>query len=210
LSQGNLKTGGFIDTASVDEAVSHLYKGNIVSFPTETYYGLGVDPFCKESVRKIFTIKNRPLDKALLLLISSEEMLGEIVSCIPDVFTPLMEKFWPGPLTLLFPAGKHIDSLLTGGTGNIGVRISSHRLAFHLCNKWNRAVTATSANVTGQNPASKAYEVRKIFSTSVDYVLDGGQTEGRSGSTIIGYEQDRIKLVRSGPITLNQIKKVLE
>jgi tRNA threonylcarbamoyl adenosine modification protein (Sua5/YciO/YrdC/YwlC family) len=120
-------------TAQLARAVVELQRGGIVAFPTETFYGLAVDPFCRSALVALFELKKRAADKPILVLIDHIEQLSQLVKSIPQQYVPLMERHWPGPLTLIFPAKKSLPVELTGGTGTIGVRISSHPLAEDWC-----------------------------------------------------------------------------
>lgn len=185
---------------SFDLAVRLLKRGGVVAFPTETYYGLAVDPFCESAVSRLYELKIRPADKPLLLLIEKLEQLALIVERIPQQFLPLMEKYWPGPLTLIFPAKSSVSKIITGNTGTIGVRISPHPVARSLLVRMQGPLTATSANISGGEPAQTAAEVEKIFGSSVDLILDGGQSAAGLCSTIVGLQDDRLTLLRKGQV----------
>lgn len=193
----------------IDGAVSHLKNGDIISFPTETYYGLGVDPFNKDAIENLFTLKKREKSKAILLLIDDINSITEVVASVPDIYIPLMSKFWPGPLTLLFPTDSRINPLLTGGSHNIGVRISSHPIAQHLLKVWKRPLTATSANISGNPPANNTSEVNHYFGTSITCVIDGGPSISKKPSTIVGVGNKGIKVIREGRISLKELTEVL-
>ncbi len=189
--------------SSLDVAVACIKEGGIVAFPTETYYGLAVDPDCLPAVEALFRVKKRRPDKALLVLIENREQLLSLAERIPAKFQQLMEKYWPGPLTLVFPAQKRFHGLLTGNSGNIGVRISSHPVASELVRKMGKPITATSANISGLRPASTAEEVEKIFGGSLSYILDGGRTAAGRCSTVLGFYQGRCTLLRQGEIDVS-------
>jgi len=189
--------------SSLDRAVACIKEGGIVAFPTETCYGLAVDPECLSAVEALFKVKKRHSDKALLVLIERREQLLSLAECIPAEFQPLMDKYWPGPLTLVFPAQKRFHGLLTGNSGNIGVRISSHPVASELVRKMGKPITATSANISGQLPANTAEEVEKIFDGSLDYILDGGRTSGGLCSTVLGFNEGQCTLLRQGEIDVS-------
>jgi len=190
---------------SVDLAVRHLRQGGIVAFPTETYYGLAVDADCDSAVTRLFSVKKRQADKPLLLLIERTEQLEPLVREIPKAYLPLMKKYWPGPLTLVFQAKKHINTLLTGNTGTVGLRISPHPIAEQLVRRMGKPITATSANLSGLPPARSAREVIKMLGNGIDYILDGGQTAAGMCSTILGLERGRISLLRPGQIDVSDI-----
>ncbi len=191
------------------QAVSCLKGGGIVAFPTETYYGLAVDPFNEEALRALFRLKARDIRKPILVLISETGQLGELADSIPDVYQPLMKNFWPGPLTLIFPGRKNLPPLLTGGTGTIGVRISSNAIAAELCGRWGRPLTATSANISGSPPATCAAEVKAFFDSEVDCLVDGGRTPAGRCSTIVGIRRSRLQLFREGQVDFPSILQTL-
>lgn len=193
----------------VDKAVTLLEKGKIICFPTETYYGIGVDPYNPAAVEKLFSVKKRDFGKAILLLVDEVGKIEELVDKVPDIYIPLMEEFWPGPLTLLFPASSMINPLLTGGTGNLGIRISSHPAAREICRVFKKPITATSANISGMPPAMSAEEAEKIFSSTIDFIFDGGASQAEMGSTIVGYDGDSLTLIRDGIIPFESVKRVI-
>jgi L-threonylcarbamoyladenylate synthase len=195
--------GELTTNSSLERAATCIREGGIVAFPTETYYGLAVDPDSQSAVSALYKIKNREADKPLLLLISEKEQLNEIVERIPPEFIPLMDKYWPGPLTLIFPAKKEVPRQLTGGTGTIGVRISSHPVANALVKKIGKPITATSANISGLQPTRKPSEVLRMFGDRLSYVIDGGETPGGLCSTVLGVHLGRCVILRSGQIDLS-------
>lgn len=194
---------GLVGT-SLDLAVMHLRQGRIVAFPTETYYGLAVDPDCASAVTKLFAVKKRQADKPLLLLIEKKEQLDTVVQEVPPAYWPLINKYWPGPLTLVFPAKTTLSRQITGNTGTVGVRISPHPLAQELVRRMGKPITATSANISGVSPARSAQEVAAMLGDRVDYIIDGGQTEAGLCSTILGVHNGQLTLIRRGQIDLSK------
>jgi L-threonylcarbamoyladenylate synthase len=191
--------------ADLNRAVAVLKGGGVVAFPTETYYGLAVDPFNPLALNHLFSLKQRNISKPILTLVDDRESLSTLVQEIPKLYEPLMNEFWPGPLTLIFRARVNLPSLLTAGTATIGVRQSSHPFARQLLRAFGRPLTATSANISGRAAAVDAYEVKAQFGSKIDMVFDGGKTPGIVGSTIIGLEGERLKLIREGVIPFNDI-----
>jgi L-threonylcarbamoyladenylate synthase len=187
---------------SVDLAVEHLRQGHIVAFPTETYYGLAVDPDNQSAVERLFALKNRPVDKPLLLLIENITQLKKLVSSVPQNFKPLMDRYWPGPLTLVFPALDSVNPKITAGSKTVGVRISPHLLASQLVQKFGKPITATSANLSGKAPAKTALEVSAMFAGDIDFVLDGGETAAGLCSTIVGLKGSQLFVIRHGEIDI--------
>ena len=189
------------DMTGIRHVSQVILQGGIAAFPTETFYGLGADARNEESLQKIFQIKGREENKPLLLLIGDREWLTGLARYIPPVAERLMEKFWPGPLTLVFEASPLLSSLLTGGTGTVGVRLSPHPIAQALVRAVGRAITATSANFSGQPSASVAAEVFRAMGTRVDAILDGGQTKGGLGSTVLDVSSPAPRIIRQGVIS---------
>ncbi|MDO9042023.1 MAG: L-threonylcarbamoyladenylate synthase [Desulfocapsaceae bacterium] len=189
-------------------AVAVLEQGGIVAFPTETFYGLAVDPFNEKALTDLFRLKGRPSHKPFLVLIQNETQLTSLASSIPPVYRPLMQAFWPGPLTLVFPAVARLSPVLIGDSNGIGVRISPHPVARAFGQMWGRPMTATSANLSGMPAARTAYEVRQFFGDEVACVLDGGQTPGGMSSTVVGLYQGELQLIRAGVIEFSSLIKV--
>jgi len=191
--------------AAVERAVVVLRQGGIVAFPTETYYGLAVDPFNPDALRRLFTVKKRTTQKPILTVINGSYQLTSLVRDIPPLFQVLMDQFWPGPLTLVFNGREYLPPLLTGQTGTIGIRWSSNRVACRLAARFGNAVTATSANLSGGTPAVTAAECSRYFGSGIDFVIDGGTTPGGQGSTLIGIEKGHLQLLRDGVVPFADI-----
>ncbi len=199
------KTKNCLDEKILNRAVTTLSSGGIVAFPTETYYGLAVDYSNENALEKLFKIKGRPTDKPILVLIRCADQLKNLTDSIPDLYHPLIRQYWPGPLTLIFKATKEVNSILTGGSGTLGIRISSHRIARILCDAWKSPITATSANISGMPPAVTAREVFDYFGNGVDFIIDGGSTPAGLCSTIVSHEKNQLKLVRKGQIHFDEL-----
>src|SRR3990167_9776167 len=177
-------------------------KGGIIAYPTETFYGLGVDPFNEAAIKKLFELKGRGSDKPVSILIKDKKMLLEVAEEIPLLAEKLIKKFWPGPLTIIFKAKKSIPSLLTGGTGKIGVRISSNPITQKLLEEIDSPITATSANPSGKKSPVTAKEVMDYFGDKIDLVLDGGVLYGKLGSTVIDVTEGELTVIREGEISI--------
>ena len=183
-----------------------LKQGGVVAFPTETYYGLAVDPFNSQALERLFHLKCRPAAKPILVLIDQQERLSQLAGEIPGQFQPLMDRFWPGPLTLIFPAQQHLSHTLTAGTGTVGIRISSHPLASALCFLAGGTITATSANLSGLPPAASEREVLAQFGSRLDWLLKAGSTQGGLASTIVTTDGGGLRLVREGAYPFSEIE----
>lgn len=185
------------------QAASVIRNGGVVAIPTETYYGLAADPFNESALQKIYDLKQRPYNKPILVLIEKIEQLEKLVSDIPELYIPLIEKYWPGPLTLIFPALPVISPIMTGGTETIGIRLSSDRTANEICRTLGFPITATSANRSGENPAGNASQIISAFGNSLDLIIDGGATGNMQCSTVVNYIGGKLRIVRPGQIELN-------
>ena len=187
---------------SIELAAEYLQQGGIVAFPTETYYGLGVDPENEAAVEKLFKLKNRPLEKPLLLLVADLKQLHNFASSVPEQYYALIEQYWPGPLTLIFPAFAGVNPKITAGTGTVGMRISPHPVALKLVKTIGRAITATSANISGMAPAASAEDVYSMFGRQVDYIIDGGKTPAGYCSTVVAMSPSGLQVIRAGKIDI--------
>lgn len=195
-----------ITAATLRQAAAVVRGGGVVAFPTETYYGLAVDPFQPLALERLFRVKERPADLPILVLVSGPEQLGLLASSVPPLFVPLMRAFWPGPLTLVCPARPELPDRLTGKTGTVGVRQSPQAAANGLIAACGGPVTATSANLSGRPAAVTAAEAVHIFGDTVDLVLDGGPTPGGLGSTLVGLRAGRLCCLRHGVIAFAAVE----
>ncbi len=191
---------------NLQRAAELLRQGGLVAYPTETYYGIAADPFNEGALRRLHRLKKRPREKPISVLIGDMDTLSLLVEEIPAPFHVLMEKFWPGPLTLVFPARSTISCLVTAGTGTIGIRLSPHPVALDLIKAFDgKPVTATSANISGCRPARTAAQAASQFGKGVDMILDGGTTVGESASTLVGIRRGRFHLIREGALPFGEI-----
>ena len=190
--------------AAYDEIVSLLESGGIIGFPTDTAYGLGVDPFNDAAVGRIFHIKGRPETKPILLAVDSVAM-ADSLSEPPDTFYDVVEKFWPGPLTLILKARASVPSKITAGTRTVGVRWPVAPIAMNLLIRFGKPITATRANRSGMPSAITAEEVGSQLGDSIDVFIDGGPLPARSGSTLLDLTVDPPVLLREGPIAFESL-----
>jgi L-threonylcarbamoyladenylate synthase len=192
-----------------DEIVALLRGGGIMAFPTDTAYGLGVDPFNEMAVQRIFEAKGRPEAKPILLLVDSTEMAARL-SKPSETFFRVAGEFWPGPITLVLEATSDVSSKVTAGTGTIGVRWPASPFATTLVKRFGKPVTATSANRTGLPSAITADEVRSQFGDSLDALIDGGTLPSRGGSTLLDLTADPPVLLREGPVSFESLAAFLQ
>lgn len=192
------------------KAVEALEKGSILAYPTETFYGLGVKFDIEDSLKKLYEVKQRPKDKAMPLIIGNKGLLPLIAESVNPKALLLMERFWPGPLTLILPAKGSISSFITAGTGRVAVRVPGESFAFYLAKRANFPITATSANPSGMPPAKDAEIVMNYFGDKIDLLVDGGSTSDSLPSTIVDVTGEEIKILREGAIGRESIKRILD
>ena len=168
-----------------EEAPGVFASSGIIAYPTETFYGLCVNPFDRAAIKKLFALKGRPPEKPITLIVKDRSMLERVASGITPLAERLMSRFWPGPLTIIFNAHHEVPSELTGGTGTIGVRISANPVATRLSAMLGSPITATSANPAGEEAPTRPHEVIGYFDGAIDILIDGGRLAGKKGSTIV-------------------------
>ncbi len=194
----------------IKKAAQIVLQGGVIAFPTETFYGLAADALNEAALRKIFQVKKREEGKPLLLLIADESWLKGLVQDISPLAERLMKKFWPGPLTLVFNSSPQLSPLLTADTGKIGIRLSPHPVTQYLVQVVGRAITGTSANLSGHPGALTAREVHQSLGGSLNAVLDGGKTAGGPGSTILDVSDSSPQIIREGMISRKELSPFLE
>ncbi len=195
---------------TLEKAVEILKKGGIVAFPTETFYGLGVKFDMDDSLIRLYELKKRPVKKPMPLIIGSRELLPSLVVSTNNSATALMDKFWPGPLTIILDAKNGVSRYLTVGTGMVAIRIPGESFALHLAKEAGFPITGTSANISGMPPADNAEAVIKYFGDRVDLIIDGGKTPGGLPSTIVDATEREIKLLRKGAVSYSDIRNFME
>jgi L-threonylcarbamoyladenylate synthase len=190
-----------------EEVTRILRQSGVIAMPTESFYALGASTSDEVAVRRVCAIKGRPQGKPILALIADRAQLTALVDEVTSAATTLMERFWPGPLTLIFPASPRLPKVLTAGTGSVGVRQTAHTGLAPLLRQVG-PLTGTSANRSGEPPARTAEDVQRTLGSEVDLILDGGMTTGGLPSTIVDCGSP-IRLLREGPISRQQIEAAL-
>jgi len=195
---------------SLRGAAGIVRGGGVIAFPTETFYGLGVCPFDARAVRRIFDLKGRPFKEApILVLIRSRADLETLAVEITPAAERLMEACWPGPLTIVFHAAAAVPSVLTAGTGTIGVRLTAHPDVQRLLEAVCGPLTGTSANRSGQSPATTAEDVDRALGAGVDAILDGGATSGGLPSTVVDTTVTPPRVIREGRVPAAAVLAIL-
>ncbi|MCE2393012.1 threonylcarbamoyl-AMP synthase [Candidatus Poribacteria bacterium] len=192
------------DDLHINQAIATLNGGGVVAFPTDTVYGVGVDPFQPEAVRKLYKIKGRPIDKPIPILVGSTDDVERVAQNLPSTFSQLAERFWPGGLTLIVEA-KALPPEVTAGGDTVGIRMPDHPLALALLQRFGGAIATTSANKSDEPPATSAEEVQSELGALVGIILDGGQTATRIASTVLDLSVSPPQIRRQGGISIGQL-----
>ena len=173
--------------------------------PTRCLYGLAVDAFNPTAVGRIFMIKQRPVQKPLLVLINKADPLDRLVAHVPAMAFSIMEKFWPGNVTLVFEARKNLPAGLTAGTGKIGVRQPGQPAAAALTAAVQGPITGTSANLSGKAGCHRIADLDRGILEEVDLVLDAGPLKGGAGSTVVAVTGEHPRMIREGRVSGEEI-----
>ena len=192
---------------STAEIVSN---GGVIAFRTDTFYGLGADPFNQEAVRQIKQLKGREDNKPILIVISDYDQLDRFINSISPMFKSLAKKFWPGPLTLIGEACPYLPAEITAGTRTVGVRLPKDERVRELVRTCGGALTATSANPSHLAPATTALQVAEYFGEHLNLVIDDGLAQTDRPSTVVDVSSDQPKLIREGVIPWSEISAALE
>lgn len=200
----------FIEQDKMGEVINVLKKGGIVVYPTDTFYGLGVNGYLTEAVKKIYTLKGRDPAKPVSLVISDLAMVQDIAAEIPPVFQIITHRFWPGPLTIVLKAADGIPTELQSSEGSIGIRWPNLFWLSELIRRAGFPMTATSANLAGEKEISDADIIIKTFSGKVDLIVDAGTSPGELPSTVIDLTKTRPKILREGALPYSELKHYLE
>lgn len=189
----------------IARAVKYLRDGRVIAYPTETIYGLGANVLDRKAVKRIYDLKSRDYGLPISILIADLKMLREVAAEVSDRALPLMRKFWPGPLTILFPASKAIPKGLVTNTGKVGIRISSHPVASALVGAFGHPITTTSANLSGFPPSLSVKHVQKYFGEKLPCIIDGGECEPSRGSTVVDLADESMRIIREGSIPADEV-----
>ena len=191
-----------------DRVISILNRGGLIALPTDTVYGLAVDPWNGEAVSKLFKVKSRSGLKSIPVLLRGEAAINEVAVEVPERVRTIAEKFWPGPLTIVVRRKSELPSEISA-TDTIGVRVPDHKFANTLLRMYG-PIAATSANLSGQPAASSAEQVVSSLSGMIDLIVDGGESAGGVSSTVVDFTANAPELLREGPISLESVLRVWE
>jgi L-threonylcarbamoyladenylate synthase len=197
------------EASLVRYAADQIRAGEVLGMPTDTFYGLAADPFNLRAVDRVYEIKSRSRHKPLSLLIESVEQAEELARPLPEEFHALARKFWPGPLTIIVRAASRLPLKVTANTGNVALRIPSSAIPLAVVHAARIAITATSANLSGESECTTAEAVRDQLQDRISIIVDGGPSPREVASTIIDLtdEEARWRVMREGAIPAQEISE---
>ena len=184
---------------AIAETAVAIQSGHLVVFPTDTVYGVGCNPFDEQAVARLFAVKGRPLYKGIPILLADITDLDKVAQSIPPLAQQLIDRFWPGPLTVIVPKRPELPEAISDNEG-IAVRIPDNLVARAVIRAAGGAVAATSANQTGEPAAQTGQQALNALDGKVSIVLDGGPTDQSMASTVVDCMHEPFRILRSGPI----------
>lgn len=193
----------------IKKAVSILKEGGIVAYPTDTVYGLGASMSDITAVERIFKVKGRPKGMALPVLLANHEQIKQIVTFVPMSAKRLIEKFFPGALTIVLPKSDAVPDIITGGGKTVAFRIPDHPVPLALVTGLGKPIVGTSANLSGKPSPMTAAEVLEQIGDQIDMVIDGGKTPGGIESTVVDLSGGSPIIRRQGAISIDELRKIL-
>lgn len=197
------------DCPQIFQAAQLLKQNEVVAFPTETVYGLGANAKSDEAVAKIYEAKGRPSDNPLIIHISKKEQLKELVGDHPEWVDLLIERFWPGPLTLVLPKKAGLSDMATAGLPTVGVRMPNHPVALALIEAAGLPIAAPSANLSGKPSPTSARHVLDDLDGRIAGIIDGGVTGVGVESTVLDCSEENPVILRPGSITKQQLEELI-
>lgn len=198
-----MKVYNYVDDKVLNEIVSVLDNDGLIIFPTDTVYGIACNAFSDKALNKLFVVKNRSFDKPINILTDSISKINLIVDEINDVERKLINKYFPGDLTIIFNKKRGVSDILTSNKPTIGVRISNNKIALQILSAYPYPLATTSANLSGYKNGVEINDFLDIFKDKVDIIIDGGKTNSIP-STIVRVEGKEIKILREGSLKLDE------
>ena len=186
-----------------------LKGGGVAAIPTDTIYGLAACAFDESGVMRVYELKGRPDGMALPLLLSEPKDARQCAVDVPDEAWALMERFWPGALTLVLRKTDEVPDIVTAGMDTVALRVPDHPVPREIARLLGAPITGTSANLSGRPGLTNAASVRQEFGDAIDFVLDGGESHGGVASTIVDMTRDEVRVLREGAVSRKQIEALL-
>jgi len=192
----------------VEQAITILKRGGIVACPTDTVYGVGAAINIEPAVERVYRIKGRPLGRALPILLADKSQMAEVARVVPPLAWRLADRFFPGALTIVLFKSESVPDIVTGGRKTVAVRVADHPIPIAIVRGLGVPIVGTSANLSGSPSALTAEEVRAQIGDRVDMIIDGGRCPGGIESTIIDVSGEKPRILRQGPISMEELKTV--
>lgn len=192
----------------LNEIAKIINNKGIIVFPTETVYGIGADVTQDSAVEKIFVAKGRPQDNPLIVHISNYSMLEKVAIDITDIEKKLMRNFWPGPLTIILKSNNNVSKAVTAGLNTVGVRMPNNDIALKIIEACDTPIAAPSANISGRPSGTQIKDIYNELKDKVDAFIDGGKTDIGIESTVVKVENNIVKILRPGKISLEDIEEL--
>ncbi len=193
----------------IKKAADFIIQGKLVAFPTETVYGLGANAFDEKAVMRIFEVKGRPADNPLIVHISNKHDVYKLAKKIPEKAVILMNRFWPGPLTLVMKKNKDVLDIVTAGLDSVAVRMPKNKIALELINTAGTPIAAPSANISGKPSTTSVKHVIDDLDGKIEMIIDGGDTEIGVESTVVDMTGEKPVLLRPGAITIEMLRNAI-
>ena len=197
------------DPHAIATAAAALRAGEVVAFPTETVYGLGTDALNERAVAQVFAVKNRPRFDPLIVHLPDKEMVSQYAAVVDEWAVALMERFWPGPLTLVLRKRPLIPDLVTAGLDTVALRVPAHPVALALLRALGRPIAAPSANPFGYVSPTAASHVQEMLGDAIGLILDGGPCAVGIESTVCALTETDAVVLRPGGVTVEEIEAVI-
>lgn len=194
---------------TLQRAAQVIASGGVLAFRTDTFYGLGADPFNRDALGRINDLKGRD-GKPILVVISDASEAERFIAVKTELFDAISKRHWPGALTLVVKALGKVPAELTAGSVTIGIRLPDDEIVRSFTRACGGALTATSANLTGEPPARTAAEVARSFPDGLDLIVDGGEYLGDQPSTVLDVSGEQVRLIREGAVARQELEKTLE
>ena len=197
-----------IDYTKLKMPAEIIQQGGIVIFPTETVYGIGANAFDENAVKRLYDVKRRPLNKPISLLVSDMDMVNKVAKDITELEYKLMERFFPGPFTIILKKRDIVPNIVTANSDTVGIRMPSSKIARKLVEYAGVPIATPSANISGKPSGTNLKDIMKDFEKKVDYFIDGGESKIGIASTIVKVIDNVPHILRQGSISKEQIEEI--
>ena len=200
------------DAPGIDGAANSIQNGELIAFPTDTFFAMGADGLNAEAVDSVFKVKGRNPGTPVPLLVNDASMVEQLATDLPDPLVRLPEEFWPGALTIVLPASSTVPDVVTARTDTVGVRVPDNEVAIKLIEAAGTPITGTSCNLTGRDPIKEAASVEQVFSDRLSGVIDAPCGDSAAPSTVVSYSSGdggAINILRLGAISVESLRKVV-